>query len=454
MITNDDSANIKNTNAGDALVANDPRELLLNAPMSRFQVVAVAITVALCALDGFDVLAITFAAPALLAEWGIDKAQLGFAISAGFLGMALGSLFLSPLADIFGRRRMVFVTLALMIAGTLWTASAHGLGALIASRVLTGLGIGGMIGVIVPMSSEFANVRRRDRAVSLMLVGYPIGGIIGGLISSALLASMGWRAIFIFAAIWGIIMVIATWAFLLEPLALIIARPGKNGLVRANEYLRRCGHEPVQSLPSPPETRAKFPIASLFKPDMASDTIKISLIYFLYMIPQFYMQSWLPTLVSDVGLSAAQGALVAAFFSVGGVLAGLFIAGTSLRFGIKKIEIILLAGAALLTMGFALLPASLPVLIMGAIAAGFFVMGGMIGLYAIIARTFPAHLRASGTGFVIGIGRFGSILPPILAGLLFTAGLGRDLISILMAAPAIVALLILLSFRVRPASQA
>ena len=116
----------------------DPRQMLLDAPMSGFQTRAVATTVALCALDGFDVFAITFAAPALLAEWSIGKAELGIALSAGLLGMALGSLLLSPLADSFGRRRMLFVALAIMVLGTAWTAVAGGLGGLIASRLFTG----------------------------------------------------------------------------------------------------------------------------------------------------------------------------------------------------------------------------------------------------------------------------------------------------------------------------
>jgi AAHS family 4-hydroxybenzoate transporter-like MFS transporter len=436
------------------LDASDPRQQMLAAPLSRFQKIAIGITTALCALDGFDVLAITYAAPALLDEWGINRAQLGWAISAGLLGMALGSFFLSPVADTIGRRRMVILSLVIMIVGTLWTALSGGLTELVLSRILTGLGVGSMIAVIVPMSSEYANARRRDLAVSLMTIGYPIGGILGGLLSSVLLASMGWRAIFFFASAIGVVLLLIVLRFLLEPLALVVARPGKNGLARANLYLSRCGRPLIERLPPPPIATNQLPIKSLFKPGMAGDTIKITLIYFLYMIPQFYMQTWLPTLVADVGLSASQAALVAAFMSVGGVVAGLFIAGASLRVGIKRIELIMLAGAGIVTACFAFLPGILAVMIGGALIAGFFVMGGMIGLYAIIARTFPAHLRASGTGFVIGIGRVGSILPPMIAGMLFTSGMGRESISILMAAPAIVCLLLLLTFRVRPPTTA
>lgn len=440
--------------AADELDTDDPRQRLLDAPLSRFQKIAIGVTTSLCALDGFDVLAITYAAPALLDDWGIDRTQLGFAISAGLFGMALGSLFLSPLADTFGRRRILMVTLGMMILGTLWTALSGDMVGLIASRILTGLGVGAMIGIIVPMSSEFANAKRKDLAVSLMTIGYPIGGILGGLLSSFLLAAGGWRSIFFLATAIGVVLFVVVWRYLLEPVALVIARPGKDGLARANEYLRRCGQPEIDKLPPPPLEAGSIPIKSLFKPGMARDTIIITIIYFLYMIPQFYMQTWLPTLVADVGLPASQGALVAAFMSVGGVLGGLFIAGTALRIGIKRLEIMLLGGAAAVTASFALLPGLLPVLIVGALVAGFFVMGGMIGLYAIIARTFPAHLRASGSGFVIGMGRFGSTLPPILAGFLFTAGLGREAVSLLLAAPALVCLLLLLSFKVRPATTA
>ena len=141
---------------------------------------------------------------------------------------------------------------------------------------------------------------------------------------------------------------------------------------------------------------------------MARDTLIITLTYFLFMIPQFFMQTWLPTLVTDIGLPPATGALTSAFFSIGGVFAAVFIGVTAAYIGIKRLEIGLLIGAALTITGFSFLPSVIAQLLLGAAICGFFVMGGMIGLYAIIARTFPAHLRASGNGLVIGIGRFGS----------------------------------------------
>lgn len=429
--------------------ASDPHGLLLNAPMSRFQVTAIAVIAALCGLDGFDVLAMTFAAPALLAEWGIDKAQLGYALSAGLLGMALGSLLLSPWADILGRRRMLFISLALMIGGTLWTATSGGVTPLIASRLITGLGIGGMIGIVPPLATEYANARRRDLAVSVSLTVFGIGASVGGLVSAWLLAAFGWRSIFWLASGLGLVMAILVWRFVLDPISLILVRPGRDGLARANLFLRRCGHPPLASLPvSAACARASF--ADLSNDGIGREVLILTAIYFVYMVPQFYLQTWLPTLVTDIGLSPSRAALVSSGLASGGVAGGLFVAATSLRIGLKRLELILMTVGAVLMILFSLIPASFPMLIAGAALTGFFVQGGMVALYAIIARTFPAHLRASATGIVVGIGRLGSILPPLLAGLLFAAGTGRFTVTLLMAAPTLVALALLWPLRVRP----
>ena len=432
---------------------NDPRQLLLEAPMSGFQTRAVATTVALCALDGFDVFAITFAAPALLKEWGLGRAELGIALSAGLLGMALGSLLLSPLADSFGRRRILFVALGIMILGTAWTAVVGGLGGLIASRLFTGLGIGAMIGIIMPLAAEYANARRRDVAVALFSVGFPIGGIIGGFVSSYLLAEFGWRSIFVAASGFGVLMgVVSAW-MLLDPIGLVIARPGSDGLARVNRFLARCGHGAVDTLPPPPEDRT-IPLGRLFAKGMAASTIQITLIYFLVVIPVFFMQTWLPTLIADLGIAPSQAASISAFFSIGGVIAGVMIAVSSARLGLRTLLNVTLIGGAIMIVLFSRLPADPRLLIAAAAVAGFFVQGSMVSLYAVVARTFSVEMRASGTGFVIGIGRIGSILPPLLAGALAVVGLDRTGIAITMAVPALIALVLFVRFTIRPPTTA
>ena len=140
---------------------DDPRELIATSPMSALQVSVVGITVALNALDGFDVASISFAGPGIRREWGIDQGALGIVLSMEVIGMAIGSLCLGGLADKIGRRRTILGCLALMALGMFMAPTTHGLVELSIWRVVTGLGIGGSLAAINAVAAEFSNARRR-----------------------------------------------------------------------------------------------------------------------------------------------------------------------------------------------------------------------------------------------------------------------------------------------------
>ncbi len=140
---------------------SDPRDVIATSPMSRLQLVVIAITVCLNALDGFDVLSISFASPGIAKEWGIDPGALGIVLSMELIGMAIGSAFIGGVADKIGRRPTILGCLAVMAAGMVgattvrrasWTLSIW--------RVVTGLGIGGMLAAINAVAAEFSNARR------------------------------------------------------------------------------------------------------------------------------------------------------------------------------------------------------------------------------------------------------------------------------------------------------
>ncbi len=165
------------------MTSSDPSAQLRREPMSSFQIAAVAICVALNALDGFDILAITFAGPGIAREWGLGPGGLGIVISTGLVGMSVGSLLLAPLADSLGRRPIILLCLILMTVGMLLSATAEDVIALSIWRIVTGLGIGGMLASINAMVAEYSNDARRDFCVSLMTIGYPLGGVLGGMAS-------------------------------------------------------------------------------------------------------------------------------------------------------------------------------------------------------------------------------------------------------------------------------
>jgi MFS family permease len=164
--------------------------------MSRMQIIAVGITFLLNALDGFDVLSISFASPGIAAEWGIDRAALGIVLSMELIGMALGSVFIGRFADKAGRRKIMLTCLVVMAAGMFMVTTVTGLVELSIWRVMTGLGIGGMLATINATAAEFSNTKRRHLSVSLMAIGYPLGVVFGGTIAAQLLKTQDWRSVF------------------------------------------------------------------------------------------------------------------------------------------------------------------------------------------------------------------------------------------------------------------
>ncbi len=422
--------------------AGDFRTRLLASPMTGFQKRALTVCALLNVLDGFDVFSITFAAPAIARELHIAKDALGFVFAAGLIGMALGSLLLSPLADLYGRRSVVLGALLLMIVGTVWTAVAPGLPGVGASRVLTGLGIGALVSVINPLAAEYANSRRRDLCVTLMNLGFPAGGVIGGLAATALLPHVGWRAIFIVATVLAVAMLVVTLVWLPEPLTGLLARPRATTLTRVNAFLARCHQPAIAALPAH-VAHAKRSFAALLTPAARGTTLRITLIYFLYVMSVFYIHSWIPSLVVGAGYTPAQAAGASVILNLSGVVGGLGFGLLVPRFGLKPIVIVALLLSAAGIVLFGAVPPRLGALQAMAAVVGVATIGGMTNLYAVVSRSFPAAARASGTGFVIGIGRFGSALGPALGGILLAHGLVRAEVSWALALPAAAAAAIL-----------
>ena len=415
-------------------MSSDPRAVIDREPMSRFQWGVVATMVALNALDGFDVLSISFASPGISASWGIDRAALGFVLSMELIGMAVGSLTLGGLADRIGRRATILLCLSLMTAGMAGAATAGDVTILSAWRVLTGIGIGGMLAATNAAVAEAANARRRALCVVLMAAGYPVGTIIGGSISAVLLAHYDWRAVFVFGAIVSAMMVPVVLWRAPESIAFLLHKRPPDALARINQTLARMGHPPIEALPPPETQRArKVPVAELFSPELVRGTILLTLAYLAHIMTFYFILKWIPKIVVDMGFEPSAAAGVLVWASVGGATGSLILGLLTARVRVLALT----AGAMILSTGLVILfgggQRDLVGLSMVAAAAGFATNAGVVGLYALMAQSFPTRVRASATGFVIGIGRGGSALAPALAGILFAAGYGLQTVAVFMA---------------------
>jgi len=432
-------------------MAKDPRETLDNAPMSLLQMIVIGITCVLNGLDGFDVLSISFASNGIAEEWGIKQGALGIVLSMELIGMAIGSIVIGGIADKIGRRNTSLGCMTIMAIGMFLTTSVSSLVQLSVYRVFTGLGLGGLLTAINALSAEFANRKRRHLCVSIMSIGYPIGGVIGGIIAGKLLTLYGdWRSIFYFGAAVTTIFIPAVYFFVPESVYWLIRKQPKDALERVNAAMRRMGHAPVDALPVvAPEVRKKS-TKDLFSPSLARITTIVTVAYFFHIITYYFILKWLPRVaVEQMGFAASDGVNMLTFANIGGAVGGMVFGLLTLRFDPKKLTAGTMFLGALFIALFGSVPHSLLYVGLIAFVCGFFGNPAIVGMFALFAHAFPTHVRASGTGFGVGIGRGGSILSPIIVGFLFQWEFPLPVVTVLISICGIIGAAVLMLLKLQ-----
>ncbi len=428
---------------------DDVRAMLDASPLSRTQIAAIALTAIINAADAYDVLTMAFVAPEVAVQWGVNKAALGLALSSGFVGMVLGSLFISPLADRYGRRRIILTTLALMAAGMLMAAFSRSVVELAGWRVLTGLGIGALVPINTPLAVEYANAARRRLALAVMAIGFPFGATLGGFAAAALLHYASWQSVFLAGALLSATMFAAAFFFLPEPPAFLLAKRPPDALARLNAYLRRCGHAPIAELPPAhrDDERARAPYRVIFSERHWASTVVLSLSNFLYLMTVYYVLSWMPKMVADLGYSSSFGTLVSSVAALFGIASSLSYGVIGTRLPARVIAALNMVGLAVMTGIFGLGGFAPPVLLALAAVLGLFLYGGTVAVYGTIVDNFAPAVRTTGVGFAMGMGRIAGVIAPSLAGQFFYAGMGRLSVSLILASCALISAALILASR-------
>lgn len=412
----------------------DPRAIIAREPMHIRQMLAIAIATALNALDGFDVLSISFAAPGIAKDWGINRAALGLVLSMELFGMGIGALLLGTIADRIGRRPTILGCLVVMAIGMGLASTASSVPMLSAFRLFTGLGIGGMLAATNAIVAECSNARRRNLSVAIMTGGYPMGAVLGGSLAGWLLAATGrWQSVFEFGAVMTTLFIPLVLWLVPETIAFLCHKRPAGALEQINRTMVRQGRAPLAELPPRDAVKAGFSLTQLFAPGMAAVTLLLTLSYFGHMMTFYFLVKWIPKIVTDLGFAPALAGGVLVWANVGGATGAVTMSLLTQKLGVRSLVVCsMLCGAvavAVFGQGFSTL-GSLSAI---ACVAGFFTNGATAGLYAVLAQSFPASLRAGGTGLVIGLGRAGAASGPIVAGLLFSAGWGLSTVALTLA---------------------
>ena len=435
------------TEKNNTVMNTDPRETIDKAPMSLLQMIIIALTAGLNGLDGIDVLSISFSSTGIAAEWGIDKAGLGVVLSMELFGMAVGSILLGWVADTIGRRKTMIGCLITMALGMFMVTTVSNVVQLSIWRVITGLGIGGLLSAITAITAEFSNIKKRYLCVSIMAIGYPVGGAIWGDVASRLLVDHNWRSIFYFGAILTTIFIPLFYFLVPESIYWLVRKQPKGALEKVNKVLKRLGHKSVSVLPEITAEIRKKSFGDLFASHLRSSTILITAAYFLQITTYYFILKWLPDVVVGMGFSPSEGAIALKYANIGGMTGGIILGLLTLRLNLKKLTITVLALSAVFISLIGQVPSELRYIIIISAFCGFFGNSGIVGMYALFPAVFPIHVRASGTGFTVGIGRGGAILSPIIVGIMFQAGLSLSSVTAIISTGAFIAAGVLIFLR-------
>lgn len=423
-------------------MSNDPRQALREGNMTSFQVVVVVICVVLNMVDGFDVLAMSFTAPLVAKEWGVDPATLGVLLSAGLVGMGTGAVFISPIADVMGRRTVVILSTIIISLGMFASAATSSVLELWICRFVTGLGIGGILASGNTLLAEYAPTRWRDFTISMMVIGYPTGAIIGGSVFAYLVSEYGWRSAFLFGGVSSTMMLPFIILYLPESLDFILTRRRENALSQVNGVLRRLGRAPLNALPSiPREETATKAVVGVIEPRYRRATILMVLSYFMLMFSFYFVLSWTPKNLVDLGFTVEEGIFALLLINLGGIFGGLTCGYFTRRLNARSLTSAMLVALFFSIVGYGMVQSGFLPMMTLAFLVGFFLMSAMAGLYIIVPKVYPPNVRNTGTGLAIGIGRVGAMVGPSLAGYLIAEGWDRVAYYSVLALPVLISAL-------------
>jgi benzoate transport len=431
-------------------------QLMDEKPMAGFQWAVIGLCFLINMLDGFDVLVMAFTAASVSSEWALTGTRLGYLLSAGLVGMAVGSLFIAPWADRFGRRPLILVCVTVAGLGMVSSSQASSPEMLAALRLLTGLGIGGVLASSYVIAGEYASKKWRGLAISLQSTAYALGATIGGLIAAQIIPSMGWRAVFFYGGVVTLMTLPLLLCWLPESLVFLASRQPKGALAKVNRLLARVRMEPVAQLP-PVQQSAHQPLrvafAQLFSPALLRSTLLIWLAFFLVMFGFYFVMSWTPRLLVTAGLSNQQGITGGVLLNVGGIVGTAVIGLLAARYKLSRVLIGYLVLNSLLLAMFVQFTSNLTLAFGLALAIGVFVNGCVAGLYALTPTLYSASQRVTGLGWGIGIGRSGAILSPLVAGQLIDAQWAPTQLYVLFAGAFLLAALAIWGLKPRSASE-
>jgi AAHS family 4-hydroxybenzoate transporter-like MFS transporter len=370
----------------------DAEKMAAGAGHRGFWLILIALIV-----EGYDLQAANFAAPAIVDAFNLSRTQVGPLLSASLVGVLLGALFVGPLGDRIGRRKILIGCCVSYGLLSLAAAAATNLPMLIALRALIGIGLGGFLPNALALAGELAPPGRQSTRTALVGLGITLGGVVAGALAARLMPAYGWRSVFVAGGVLPLL-VAAMLAIGLPDSPALRAQDATPGGVRG--------------------------VRALIGPGTRATSFAIWIIFAAVLMNVYLLSGWIPLLMKDSGLSIADAAWVGTAYHAGGLGGGITASLLLARRGWGTVTLYACLAASVLLI-LTLNDWSHAGVIFLIVALGFFVTGTQNAINGAAGATYPAEIRAAGLGWALGLGRLGSILGPLVGSLAILLGMSH-----------------------------
>ena len=392
--------------------------------------------------DGYDISVMPFAMPTFAKLWHVDAGYLGYVISASLVGVLAGSPLLGYVGDRYGRKVAILLGSVIYGVTTLAVIWEHAYWATIALRFLTGIGIGGLMPNTIALNSELSPKRLRATLVVLMFTGITLGSSAPGFISAWMLPTFGWPVLFVVGGMVPLLVAACLYFVLPESVKFLGGRPERRAelLVTARRMRRDLNlaeDTQFEAAAGSKPAGGGLGFAQIFGPGFTGITPLLWVCFVTALMANYFLNSWTPLLFNNAGLAPDKAALASSLYHIGGTVGGLLISVLLDQFGFVVIAVLFVCAApAIAAIGSSNMS-------FGALAplagiAGFCVLGAQFGNNAAAGLLYPTQFRSKGVGWALGIGRFGSVVGPLLGGQLIKMHLPLRQLFLAASAPMLV----------------
>jgi AAHS family 4-hydroxybenzoate transporter-like MFS transporter len=415
----------------------DVGEVIDALPFSATHVALTALCAAVALLDGYDTLAIAYAAPAIAEQWHMDARLFGAIFAAHGVGGVMGGATIGMFADHKGRRAALVGATALFGLAALATAASTTFMQLLIWRLVTGAGLAGALANAISLVSEYSPTRIRTSVVSIMFCAFPLGGALGGVLSAKLIQAWGWPAVFWVGGALPIALGFLLAIVLPESTKFLIARGADRGVIAAvlNRWTRTKVFQGDEIFSLPEEATRRSSVRELLSRTYALKTLALWISFAINQMGLTFAITWMPLVLRKAGVSLDNAIFASALFTLVGIFGAIVIARLTDRTksGGTVVWAYFLSAAAIGSIGYAW--STIWLLFIAVSAAGFLIVGVAVNLNPIAASVYPTTIRSTGVGWSLAMKSVGGIAGALAGGVLVSSRLGLSSLYLIAAAP-------------------